>query len=163
MNTDALDREARSAAAELQSRGLTAAPETLELLFTEARTHYGWQKRDVSEGTLEALYEQRKPFEAHQWCAGPILAQGGHSHEKSLGEDVTNPAQTNDAPGVVVHATKEHVASAIAEAKPWDAPLNERQKALLRAADLMEENHGEIFALLAREAGKTSIMNTECA
>ena len=105
--------------------------------------------------TLEALYEQRKPFEAHQWCAGPILAQGGHSHEKSLGEDVTNPAQTNDAPGVVVHATKEHVASAIAEAKPWDAPLNERQKALLRAADLMEENHGEIFALLAREAGKT--------
>lgn len=60
MNTDALDREARSAAAELQSRGLTAAPETLELLFTEARTHYGWQKRDVSEGTLEALYEIAK-------------------------------------------------------------------------------------------------------
>ncbi|MEM7711523.1 MAG: malonic semialdehyde reductase, partial [Pseudomonadota bacterium] len=32
----------------------------LQLLFTEARTHYGWQERDVGEETLRDLYEIAK-------------------------------------------------------------------------------------------------------
>ena len=51
------DEAARSEAKAFQALGLTADEDTLRLLFTEARTHYGWQDRDVSEDTLRALYE----------------------------------------------------------------------------------------------------------
>lgn len=52
----AADDAARDAARAFQSRGLTADDTTLALLFNEARTHYGWQDRDVSEETLRDLY-----------------------------------------------------------------------------------------------------------
>ncbi|MDJ0995559.1 MAG: malonic semialdehyde reductase [Dinoroseobacter sp.] len=55
-----LDEAARSAAASFQARGLTADETTLALLFSEARTHYGWQQRDVTDETLQALYEIAK-------------------------------------------------------------------------------------------------------
>lgn len=57
---ETLDNNARSAAAALQAQGLMADEQTLKLLFTEARTHYGWQERDVSEATLRALYDIAK-------------------------------------------------------------------------------------------------------
>lgn len=60
LDTDQLDDQARGAAAAFQSRALTADETTLQLLFTEARTHYGWQDRDVTEDTLKALYEIAK-------------------------------------------------------------------------------------------------------
>ena len=57
-NTDiAADEAAREAAKAFQARALTADETTLKLLFTEARTHYGWQERDVSEETLRDLYD----------------------------------------------------------------------------------------------------------
>ncbi|MEO1456594.1 MAG: malonic semialdehyde reductase [Pseudomonadota bacterium] len=56
----AADDAAREAARAFQARALTADETTLALLFTEARTHYGWQARDVSEETLRALYEIAK-------------------------------------------------------------------------------------------------------
>lgn len=59
-DTDALDDRAREAAAALQARNLKADSDTLQLLFTEARTHYGWKDRDVSESTLNELYEIAK-------------------------------------------------------------------------------------------------------
>lgn len=58
--TKTLDNEARNSAAAFQARGLLADDATLQLLFTEARTHYGWQDRDVSEDTLRALYDIAK-------------------------------------------------------------------------------------------------------
>ncbi len=58
--TIAADEVARAQAQALQDAGLTAGEETLRLLFTEARTHYGWQDRDVPEDTLRALYEIAK-------------------------------------------------------------------------------------------------------
>lgn len=54
------DQAAREAAKAFQSQGLTADEQSLRLLFTEARTHYGWQDRDVSEDTLKELYEIAK-------------------------------------------------------------------------------------------------------
>ena len=57
---EALDQAARETAAAFQARALTADPTTPELLFHEARTHYGWQYRDVSEDTLKAFYEIAK-------------------------------------------------------------------------------------------------------
>jgi 3-hydroxypropanoate dehydrogenase len=60
LDTNEMDNEARSAAAAFQAKGLTADKATLQLLFTEARTHYGWQDRDVTEETLKALYDIAK-------------------------------------------------------------------------------------------------------
>jgi 3-hydroxypropanoate dehydrogenase len=54
------DEAARVAALALQERGLTADEATLQLLFTEARTHYRWQDRDVPRATLQAAYEIAK-------------------------------------------------------------------------------------------------------
>ncbi len=59
-DTDTKDEQARSEAAAFQARELKADEATLQLLFTEARTHYGWQDRDVSEDTLKELYEIAK-------------------------------------------------------------------------------------------------------
>ena len=59
-DTDHLDNAARDAAAAFQAQALKADPTTLQLLFTEARTHYGWHDRDVSEDTLKELYEISK-------------------------------------------------------------------------------------------------------
>ncbi|MEM6848368.1 MAG: nitroreductase family protein, partial [Pseudomonadota bacterium] len=56
----AADQAARDAARAFQAKSLTADDTTLALLFTEARTHYGWQDRDVAEETLRELYEIAK-------------------------------------------------------------------------------------------------------
>lgn len=60
LDTDTLDKEARDTAAAFQARALTADGTTLQLLFTEARTHYGWKDREVSDEALRALYEIAK-------------------------------------------------------------------------------------------------------
>ncbi|MEL6702276.1 MAG: proline dehydrogenase family protein, partial [Pseudomonadota bacterium] len=44
---------------------------------------------------------------------------------------------------------------ALASAQPWRAPVALRAQVLRRAADLYEHHQGQIFATLAREAGKT--------
>ncbi len=48
-------------------------------------------------------------------------------------------------------------AKALKAAKPWDADVKTRADVLRKAADLYEDNYGQIFAVLAREAGKTTI------
>ena len=60
LDTNKMDNEAHSSAAAFQAQGLTADEATLQLLFTEARTHYGWQDRDIAEETLKALYDIAK-------------------------------------------------------------------------------------------------------
>ncbi|MEM1267517.1 MAG: malonic semialdehyde reductase [Pseudomonadota bacterium] len=62
MTTDTAiaDETARASAKALQERVLTADPDTLALLLTEARSHYGWRDKAVSEETLRALYDIAK-------------------------------------------------------------------------------------------------------
>ncbi|WP_299505712.1 bifunctional proline dehydrogenase/L-glutamate gamma-semialdehyde dehydrogenase PutA [uncultured Roseobacter sp.] len=102
--------------------------------------------------TLDAIETARGAFAGHRWLAAPLLAApvdpGGVTTE------VTNPADPGDTPGSVQNATAADVATAFDHAAPWDVPLAERRAVLLRAASLMEDRYGEIFALLAREAGK---------
>ncbi len=69
--------------------------------------------------------------------------------------DVTNPARPDDHVGQLTLAAPADVETALAAARIWDAPVALRAEVLTRAADLFEAAHGEIFALLAREAGKT--------
>jgi len=59
-DTEKLDQQAREAAATLQARALQADSDTMALLVGEARTHYGWQDRDVPEDKLKELYEIAK-------------------------------------------------------------------------------------------------------
>jgi len=66
---------------------------------------------------------------------------------------VTDPA--SGAPvGEVRMASAADVAAALEAAHPWAADAATRAATLNRAADLYEENFGQIFATLAREAGK---------
>ena len=66
-----------------------------------------------------------------------------------------NPALASDTPGTVENATAQDVALAYELAQPWAAPLSTRRDILRRAAHMLEDHFGELFALLAREAGKT--------
>jgi len=65
------DAAARVDAARLKQEIARADPQTLRLLFTEARTHNGWRDRPVSDGMLHALYDLMK------WAPTSMNAQPG--------------------------------------------------------------------------------------
>jgi RHH-type proline utilization regulon transcriptional repressor/proline dehydrogenase/delta 1-pyrroline-5-carboxylate dehydrogenase len=75
-------------------------------------------------------------------------AVGGVQHTS------VNPA-TGTLIGHVTPAAAPDIDTALRLAEPWAAPPVIRATVLRRAADLYEANFGSIFALLAREAGKT--------
>ena len=102
--------------------------------------------------TLAAIEQARSPFQAATWEARPLLA-GDAAPEAPV--PVINPAAPDGSPGTVHNASVADAATALDCARPWDAPLAERRKVLLKAAELIEAAYGEIFALLAREAGKS--------
>jgi len=85
------------------------------------------------------------------WRVAPILAG---PVEDGQPEPARNPA-TGAVIGEVVPASAADIETALAAARPWDAPVAERDAVLERAAELYERNFGELFALLATEAGKT--------
>ena len=117
-------------------------------LFAPARANS--RGFDLTEaGTLAAIEAARAPEGLA--IAAPILAAPA---EGAAARDVLNPA-TGDKVGEVRHATAADVETALAAARPWATPVAERALVLMRAADLFEADHGPIFALLAREAGKT--------
>ena len=102
-------------------------------------------------GHLAAIESARAPFATHRFEAGPMIAGrpvGG------LRVEVRNPA-TGDLVGHVVQAGAPDVETALRLAEPWAAAVPERAAVLRRVADLYEAEFGAIFALLAREAGKT--------
>jgi RHH-type proline utilization regulon transcriptional repressor/proline dehydrogenase/delta 1-pyrroline-5-carboxylate dehydrogenase len=102
--------------------------------------------------TLTAIEAARTPYRDHTWAAKPLVAGGVKG---GTAQDVSAPTGLGTSPGTVHNASSADVAKALDAATPWDAPLEERRAALLRAADIYEERYGEIFALLTREAGKS--------
>ena len=109
----------------------------------------GWDLSDAL--TLECFEDVRAPFRESEWEAGPLIAGAA---EDGPAHDVMNPARPGDRVGRVTFATAGDAARAIAAAKPWTASADERARVLNRVADIYEENSGELFAILAREAGK---------
>ncbi len=101
--------------------------------------------------TLDVIESARAPWKAHRWAAVPLL--NGEAKPKKSAR-LMNPAASGRSPGTVRNASEADVAKALDNAAVWDAPLEERREVLLRAADMLESHYGEIFALLAREAGK---------
>ena len=118
-------------------------------LFGARRNSRGWDLTDAAD--LAHINAARFPFTDTLFTAAPLLAGTVGDTPKT---PVHNPA-TGALIGHVQPATPADVATALSLAQPWTAPTKDRAATLLRAADLFEENFGQIFALLAREAGKT--------
>ena len=120
-------------------------------LFTPERVNS--KGFDLSHSpTLAAVEAARAPFQAHRWHAAPLVVSPSTSDTHS---DLKNPAMPSDTVGRVSWASTDDVAAARSAAQVWQASPAERSAVLNRAADLYEANFGELFALLAREAGKT--------
>ena len=124
-------------------------------LFAPARRNSrGFDLTDPS--TVERLEAERARFATHRWASGPMLAgavEGDAAHE------VTSPA-TGEVVGAVVTASRADVDRALGAARSaapaWgERPVRERAELLRMAADLYETHAAELFALAAREAGKT--------
>jgi RHH-type proline utilization regulon transcriptional repressor/proline dehydrogenase/delta 1-pyrroline-5-carboxylate dehydrogenase len=120
-------------------------------VFDPERTNsHGWDL--THRPTRQALDTVRTQFAATRWSARPLLTA-----EVDLTDEIEikNPARPGDTVGHAIWADKESVLRACDAAEPWAAPADHRALVLNRAADLYEAHHGELFALLAREAGKT--------
>jgi RHH-type proline utilization regulon transcriptional repressor/proline dehydrogenase/delta 1-pyrroline-5-carboxylate dehydrogenase len=146
------ERVAADPFAALAATGANRAVVTPADLFAPERANSaGW---DLSNPAgLAAFDAARAPFRRTAWAAGPMLAlqavPGGAEIE------VRSPADPTDVVGRVRELTADEAAAAFAAARPWAAPSDERAQVLAGAAALYEQNSGEFFALLAREAGKT--------
>jgi RHH-type proline utilization regulon transcriptional repressor/proline dehydrogenase/delta 1-pyrroline-5-carboxylate dehydrogenase len=126
-----------------------------ELFRPQRRNSKGWDLTDPV--TVARLEEARAPFRAHAWEAAPLIAGGVHGTHR---RDVANPADPADRVGHVMDAAPGDVETALEAARAgapgWAArPAAERAAMLRRVADLYEDHAPELFALCAREAGKT--------
>jgi len=116
------------------------------------RNARGWDLTDPRD--LAAIETARAAFRETVFEAGPILAGEAVGAEP---REARNPADPGDLVGRVRDATPRDVQTALAAARVWDASPAERAEMLNRAADLYEENFGKIFAIVAREAGKSQL------
>ncbi|MFC7702819.1 bifunctional proline dehydrogenase/L-glutamate gamma-semialdehyde dehydrogenase PutA [Plastorhodobacter daqingensis] len=127
-----------------------AIPAGDALFAPERRNSRGFDLTDA--GDLARVEAARAAHHTATFTAAPLIA--GPSAPQ--GPDAArNPAAPDDLPGQVLPASAADIETALAAARPWDAPDEIRARILSRAADLYEQEFGQIFALLAREAGKT--------
>ena len=114
-------------------------------IFPRRRNSRGWDITDPKD--VAAIEAARAPFLApHKWG--------------ETGLAILNPAHPDEIVGHIEPATPERagiaVGKAIAAQPDWAAlPVAQRAAILNRIADLYERDFGELFALAAREAGKT--------
>ncbi|SHI47925.1 L-proline dehydrogenase /delta-1-pyrroline-5-carboxylate dehydrogenase [Palleronia salina] len=121
-----------------------------DIFLPERRNSKGWDLACTSH--LEEIDAARAPYRETIFEVAPLLAgdvSGGEPMERF------NPADPDSLVARVQTASPEDVETALSKARPWDASPAERAEILNRAADLYEENFGQVFAILAREAGKT--------
>ena len=113
-------------------------------LYAPERTNSkGWDFHDESD--LADIDAARAPFADHIWGEGEREVRNPANGALTGRVSWASPADAGKA-----------VAAAISAAPGWAAaPAADRAAALNRAADLYEAHFGELFALLAREAGKT--------
>ncbi|SPH24705.1 Bifunctional protein PutA [Defluviimonas aquaemixtae] len=132
----------------LTNRAIRTGP---DLFAPERQNSKGF---DLSDGpTLARIDAARAEFAKTEFTAEPLLACNVAGLKPRR---VHNPA-TGQLVGRVTDASAADVDGALSAAKPWKASAAERAAVLNRAADLFEESFGPIFALLAREAGKTQM------
>ncbi len=130
-------------------------PMPIDLYAPARRNSQGWDITDPA--TLEDLNQQRQALLDKTWQAQPLTASQTSSDEA---REVLNPADPDDQVGQVFDANAATVESAIQGAiegfDDWSSTaVATRADYLQRIADEYEANAAELFALLAREAGKS--------
>ena len=125
-------------------------PKGPELFLPERINSKGFDLKH--QPTLDIIENARAPFANQTWEAAPVLAAKAQPEAPTR---VDNPADPADTPGTVAHASAKDIETALSNAAMWDAPAKQRGEVLSKIADLYEENFGEIFAILHREAGKS--------
>lgn len=132
-------------------RRSAAVKDPVALYAPERPNSRGFDLHEVRD--LAMIEEARAPFAApHQWQAGPLAAV---DLDKGDAVEAVNPADPTDIVGRTFVCSAVNAKTAIGAAQPWQADAHTRAVVLNRVADLYEQNFGEIFAVLAREAGKT--------
>jgi RHH-type proline utilization regulon transcriptional repressor/proline dehydrogenase/delta 1-pyrroline-5-carboxylate dehydrogenase len=121
-------------------------------LYQPERTNSnGWDLMDVDD--IKKFEKARQPFKQVRWHAGPLLA---HAPIGQSAIQVCNPWNPQEQVGSVVEASLNDLEGAIVAAQAWSfVSASERARVLNKAADLYQKNHGELFAVLTREAGKS--------
>ena len=140
--------------------GSHAIAQPQDLFFQEGdhsrKNAKGWDITDVP--TVELMELERQHTVHQQWHAIPIIA--GFEGASLPARWVINPA-TDDEPVGQVSITSEAQVEAAMVAAPlgqqqWlEMPIEERVACFDKVADLYEANATELFAILARESGKT--------
>jgi RHH-type proline utilization regulon transcriptional repressor/proline dehydrogenase/delta 1-pyrroline-5-carboxylate dehydrogenase len=130
-------------------------PLPADIYGEQRRNSRGWDITDIS--TLQAVSDKRDTFVQHQWNASPTVKPESAGRERI---QIFNPANPGDQVGEVVQASPADADKAVEQAQQvfnsWrSTPAAERADILRRVADLYEANAEELFALLAREAGKS--------
>ncbi len=152
---ESIARDPVTATEELKHLRNTHIPLPCDLYGVARRNSMGWDITDLT--TLQELEQAREPFIGKTWLAQPPDVAGEGS---TVRREIVNPADTEDIVGVVFDADFETVTMSIQHAtnafSDWsESSVKSRAECLRRTADLYEENAVEMFALLAREAGKT--------
>jgi len=152
---ESIARDPVSATEELENLQNPNIPMPRDLYGTARRNSMGWDITDLT--TLQELEQAREPFIAKTWLAQPLTAAG---EGKTTRREIINPADAEDIVGEVFDADIETVMASIQHAvngfADWSgSAVKSRAECLQRIADLYEQNAPEMFALLAREAGKT--------
>ena len=125
-------------------------PRPADIYLPERTNSLGFDINSVTE--LAHIDAARDVFKKTTWTVSAYLA-AGDAH--GLAETITNPADNADVVGSATSASRDDAVRAIKDAKPWDVPQIDRAVVLNKIADLYEDNFGELFAILSREAGKT--------
>lgn len=111
----------------------------------------GWDLTSFDD--VKAFNDARDCFKQTQWRVLPLLA---HAHIGETPIEILNPYDSADHVGSVSQVSFADLEGAIVAAETWSCvSAAERAKVLNKAADLYQENHGELFAALIREAGKS--------
>ncbi len=160
ISTAQIARDPVTALRSLSALGAPVASRSIaapgDLYAPERQAAKGWDLTDPT--TVAQIDAARERFRSARWQAAPVLAGG--TRAKSNGHNRFNPANPDDLIGTVIDATPADVDVAVQAARAaypdWSArTVTERAAYLERIADLFEANAPELFALLAREAGKT--------
>ena len=114
----------------------------------------------VNDGLLNSLAADMQSFSGVKYAVEPLLGESvGAGSTGPVSED-SNPSLPSDVVAEVRSCSQAETSAAIAVAhkfsNQWDAvAVDERAKALDKAADILEQRLPEFMALCAREAGKT--------
>ncbi len=113
----------------------------------------GWDLRN--SGDLADFEAARLTHKVSRFEAMPLTVVAPVGGEPRT---IVNPADPDDRVGSVTETAPSDVAAALDSAADWsDASAAQRAAILRKASALYEASYGRIFALLAREAGKTPL------